>query len=123
MLKNKDLLGLQYCSAEEITEILDGAAEMKKFICGKERKSNLLAGRSLVTLFYENSTRTRSSFELAGKLLGASEVNISSAASSVQKGETLIDTGETLDAMKVDYIVIRHPMAGAPKLLAEHVKA
>ena len=71
MLKNKDLLGLQYCSAEEITEILDGAAEMKKFLCGKERKSDLLAGRSLVTLFYENSTRTRSSFELAGKRISS----------------------------------------------------
>ena len=123
MLKNKDLLGLQHCSAEEITEILDGAAEMKKFLCGKQRKSDILAGKSLVTLFYENSTRTRTSFELAGKLLGASEVNLATATSSVQKGETLIDTGETLDAMKIDYIVIRHPMAGAPKLLAEHVKA
>ena len=123
MLKNKDLLGLQHCSAEEITEILDGAVEMKKFLCGKQRKSDILAGKSLVTLFYENSTRTRTSFELAGKLLGASEVNIATATSSVQKGETLIDTGETLDAMKIDYIVIRHPMAGAPKLLAEHVKA
>jgi len=123
MLKSKDLLGLQYCSAEEITEILDGAVAMKKFLKGKERKSGLLAGRSLVTLFYENSTRTRTSFELAGKLLGASEVNISVAASSVQKGETLVDTGETLDAMKIDFIAIRHPMAGAPKLLAEHVNA
>lgn len=123
MLKNKDLLGLNGCTAEEITEILDGAVQMKKFLNGKERKSDILAGKSLVTLFYENSTRTRCSFELAGKLLGASEVNISAAASSVQKGETLMDTGETLDAMKVDFIVIRHPMAGAPKFLAEHVKA
>ena len=82
-----------------------------------------MRGKALVTLFYENSTRTRSSFELAAKYLGASEVNISVATSSVQKGETLIDTGETLDAMHVDYIVIRHPMAGAPKLLAEHVRA
>ncbi len=123
MLKNKDLLGLNGCTAEEITEILDGAVQMKKFLNGRDRKSDILAGKSLVTLFYENSTRTRCSFELAGKLLGASEVNISAAASSVQKGETLMDTGETLDAMKVDFIVIRHPMAGAPKFLAEHVKA
>ena len=123
MLKNKDLLGLRDCTAEEITEILDGAVQMKKFLNGRDRKSDILAGKSLVTLFYENSTRTRCSFELAGKLLGASEVNISAAASSVQKGETLMDTGETLDAMKVDFIVIRHPMAGAPKFLAEHVKA
>ncbi len=123
MLKNKDLLGLRDCTAEEITEILDGAVQMKKFLNGRDRKSDILAGKSLVTLFYENSTRTRCSFELAGKLLGASEVNISAAASSVQKGETLMDTGETLDAMKVDFIVIRHSMAGAPKFLAEHVKA
>ncbi|MBD5584904.1 MAG: aspartate carbamoyltransferase catalytic subunit [Clostridia bacterium] len=123
MLKNKDLLGLKDCSAEEIYEILDTATEMKQLLLSEKKQSDLLAGKSLVTLFYENSTRTRSSFELAAKYLGASEVNISVATSSVQKGETLIDTGETLDAMKIDFIVIRHPMAGAPKLLAQHVKA
>ena len=85
MYNHKDLLGLENLSAEEITEILDGAEEMKKYLCSDDRKSDLLAGRSLVTLFYENSTRTRTSFELAGKLLGASEVNISVATSSVQK--------------------------------------
>lgn len=123
MLKKKDLLGLYDTSAEEICEILDTADEMRKFLDGKNKQSNLLTGKSLITLFYENSTRTRTSFELAGKYLGASEVNISVATSSVQKGETLIDTGETLDSLKVDFIAIRHPMAGAPKLLAEHVKA
>ena len=123
MLKSKDLLGLKDCSAEEIYEILDTAAQMKNLLKSDCKQSDMLRGKSLVTLFYENSTRTRSSFELAAKYLGASEVNISVATSSVQKGETLIDTGETLDAMQIDYIVIRHPMAGAPKLLAEHVKA
>ena len=123
MLTKKDLLGLYDTSAEEITEILDAADEMRAFLDGKNKKSDLLSGKSLLTLFYENSTRTRTSFELAGKYLGASEVNISVAASSVQKGETLIDTGETLDSMKIDFIAIRHSMAGAPKLLAEHVKA
>ena len=123
MLKSKDLLGLQNLSAGEITEILDGAVETKRYLLSKDRTSKVLAGKTMYTLFYENSTRTRTSFELAGKLLGATEVNISVATSSVQKGETLIDTGETLDAMKTDFIVIRHPMAGAPKLLAEHVKA
>lgn len=123
MLKRKDLLGLKDCSAEEIYEILDTAAEMKKFLDSDCKHSDLLRGKALVTLFYENSTRTRSSFELAAKYLGASEVNISVATSSVQKGETLIDTGETLDAMNIDFVVIRHPMAGAPKLLAEHVRA
>ena len=123
MLKNKDLLGLENCSREEIAEILDGAVEMKKFLKSDDRKSDLLSGRSMVTLFYENSTRTRTSFELAGKLLGASEVNISVATSSVQKGETLLDTGKTLDSMQIDFVVIRHPMAGAPKFLADNVKA
>ena len=123
MLKNKDLLGLKNLSAEEICEILDGAAQAKEFLLSGYKKSETLAGKALVTLFYENSTRTRTSFELAGKYLGASEVNISVATSSVQKGETLINTGKTLDAMKIDFVVIRHPMAGAPKLLAENVEA
>lgn len=123
MLKSKDLLGLYDLSAEEINEILQGAFAEKKFLKGSCKKSDALSGKSLITLFYENSTRTRTSFELAGKYLGASEVNVSVATSSVQKGETLVDTGETLDALKIDFIAIRHPMAGAPKLLAEHVKA
>lgn len=123
MLKIKDLLGLYDCSAEEISGILDTASEMRAFLENGRRHSDLLKGKSLITLFYENSTRTRTSFELAAKYLGAAEVNIAVAASSVQKGETLIDTGKTLDAMKTDFIVIRHPMAGAPKLLAENVKA
>lgn len=123
MFRHKDLLGLQDCTAEEITEILDAADKMRELLNGKKKKPDLLAGKTLVTLFYENSTRTRTSFELAGKYLGANEVNISVAASSVQKGETLIDTGRTLDDMKIDFIAIRHSMAGAPKLLAENVKA
>lgn len=123
MLKNKDLLGLKDLSVEEISEILDTAAEIKKLILSGNKQSDLLKGKALVTLFYENSTRTRSSFELAAKYLGASVVNLSVATSSVQKGETLIDTGKNLDAMQVDFIVIRHQMAGAPKLLAENVRA
>ena len=123
MLKRKDLLGLYDCSAEEISGILNAASEMRAFLENGRRHSDLLQGKSLITLFYENSTRTRVSFELAAKYLGAAEVNIAVATSSVQKGETLIDTGKTLDAMKTDFIVIRHPMAGAPKLLAENVKA
>lgn len=123
MLKHKDLLGLYNCSAEEICEILDTAAEMRALLESGGKSFGLLKGKSLITLFYENSTRTRTSFELAAKYLGATEVNIAVATSSVQKGETLIDTGKTLDAMKTDFIVIRHPMAGAPKLLAQTVKA
>ena len=121
MLKSKDLLGLRDISAAEITEILDTAEVMKRNLnCGK-KCSDLLKGKTLVTLFYENSTRTRSSFELAGKYLGATEINISASSSSVQKGETLIDTGKTLQALKTDFIAIRHPMGGAPHLLAKTV--
>ena len=123
MLKTKDLLGLYHTSAEEICEILERTAHMKELLNHGKKSEKTLAGTALLTLFYENSTRTRTSFELAGKYLGAHEVNIAAASSSVQKGETLIDTGKTLDSLKVDFIAIRHPLAGAPKLLAENVKA
>ena len=123
MLKTKDLLGLYHTSAEEICEILERTAHMKELLSQGRNSEKTLAGTALLTLFYENSTRTRTSFELAGKYLGAHEVNIAAASSSVQKGETLIDTGKTLDSLKVDFIAIRHPLAGAPKLLAENVKA
>lgn len=119
----KDLLGLYDVSAEDITLILDTAVGMKKLLTQNLKKLPHLQGRTVTTLFYENSTRTRCSFELAAKYLGAGTVNISASSSSVQKGETLIDTGMTLDAMKNDVIVMRHPMGGAPHLLARHVKA
>lgn len=122
MYSHKDLLGLQNLTAEEIEEILNTAVKMKELLL-KKTGTDLLKGKTLVTLFYENSTRTRTSFELAGKVLGATEINISVAASSVSKGETLIDTGKTLNAMNVDFIVIRHSMAGAPALLAKNVTA
>lgn len=122
-MKYKDLLGLKDLTAEEITEILDLAEEMKGRLVRGEKKSSDLAGKSVVTLFYENSTRTRTSFEAAAKFLGATCGSIAVAQSSVQKGETLIDTGYTLDALQTDAIVIRHSVAGAPKLLADHVKA
>ncbi|MDE7162820.1 MAG: aspartate carbamoyltransferase catalytic subunit [Clostridia bacterium] len=121
MLKSKDLLGLRDITAEEITLILDNAEDMKMRLKKGQKSFDLLKGKTLVTLFYENSTRTRSSFELAGKYLGATEINIAAASSSVQKGETLIDTGKTLQALKTDFIAIRHPMGGAPSLLAKTV--
>lgn len=123
MLHRKDLLGLYGVSAEEIDEILSLGLKFKARLLKGEKTFDALAGKSVVTLFYENSTRTRCSFELAAKFLGASVVNIAAATSSVQKGETLVDTGKTLDAMENDVIVIRHPMGGAPKLLGETVKA
>lgn len=122
-MHRKDLLGLLYLSAEEIDELLTVGLEMKKLLKNDVKTLPNLKGKSVTTLFYENSTRTRCSFELAAKYMGAHVVNISASSSSVQKGETLIDTGKTLDAMKNDVIIIRHPMGGAPKLLAETVKA
>ena len=122
MLK-KDLLGLYDTSAEDILTILDTAVGMKKLLTQNLKKLPHLQGRTVTTLFYENSTRTRTTFEPAAKYLGGGTVNISASSSSVQKGETLIDTGYTLDAMKNDVIVIRHPMGGAPHLLAKHVRA
>jgi len=121
--KNKDLLGLKDLTAEEIMLILDTAKTMKYILTSNNKKTPHLQGKSVVTLFYENSTRTRLSFELASKYLGASSANINSSVSSVQKGETLIDTGKTIDAMGADVIIIRHPMSGAPHLLAKNVKA
>ena len=123
MLKHKDVLGLYELSAEEIDEILTVGMSMKKLLKQNIKKLPHLQGKSVTTLFYENSTRTRCSFELAAKYMGAHVVNISASSSSVQKGETLVDTGKTLDAMKNDVIVIRHPMGGAPALLAKTVKA
>lgn len=123
VLKNKDLLGLYALSAEEIDEILTLGLKLKGKLKQNQKTFDALTGKSVVTLFYENSTRTRCSFELAAKFLGGKVINIAAATSSVQKGETLVDTGKTLDAMKNDFIVIRHPMGGAPRLLAETVKA
>ncbi len=122
-LNRKDLLGLRDVSAEEILEILNHAEMLKKLISQPTKKASQLAGKTIITLFYENSTRTRMSFELASKYLSANAANISASASSVQKGETLIDTGKTLDVMGTDVIIIRHPMSGAPHLLAKHVRA
>ena len=123
MLKSKDILGLREMPAEEIDEILDVGMSMKKLLKQNIKKLPHLQGKSVTTLFYENSTRTRCSFELAAKYMGAHVVNISADSSSVKKGETLVDTGKTLDAMKNDIIVIRHPMGGAPALLGRTVKA
>lgn len=121
-MKQKDILGIKDLSRSEIKTILSLASEMRAATDGGERLSSL-RGKSVVTLFYENSTRTRTSFELAAKNLGATTTGISVASSSVQKGESLVDTGKTLDALGTDVIIIRHPVAGSPRLLAETVKA
>lgn len=119
----KDLLGLKGESVDFINNILDTAHEMKKILISNEKKISLLSGKSVFLLFYENSTRTSSSFDLAAKILGANSISLAVNSSSVKKGETLIDTGKTLDSMKADVIVIRHQVSGTPKLLAENVSA
>ncbi|MCX7746817.1 MAG: aspartate carbamoyltransferase catalytic subunit [Clostridia bacterium] len=123
VLKSKDILGLKDMTAEEIEHILNNAKTMKYILQANNKKTPHLTGKSIITLFYENSTRTRLSFELASKYMSASAANISASSSSVSKGETLIDTGRTIDAMGSDVIIIRHPMSGAPHLLAKNVKA
>ena len=123
MLKRKDLIGLIDATAEEIAEILQVAAQMKAHLKAGEKNLSYLKGKTATILFYENSTRTRTSFELAAKYLGAAVVNIAAGSSSVAKGETLVDTGKTLDAQLNDFLIMRHPMGGAPYLLAKVAKA
>ncbi len=119
----KHLLGLKNVSATEIQEILDEAFRMKREVLEGSKKDNCLSGKSVITLFFENSTRTRLSFELASKYLGATAANIAASGSSVAKGETLIDTAKTIDQMAADAIIIRHSSSGAPHLIAEYTNA
>ncbi len=121
--KRKDILGLQDLSAEEIELILDTAEPMKEILGRELKKVPTLRGHSVVTLFYEPSTRTRTSFELAAKYLGADTASIAVATSSVQKGESLRDTAKTIEMMGIDVIIIRHAAAGVPHLLSRYVKA
>ena len=121
--KRKDLLGLKDLTAEEILYILKNANTMKYILLQNNKKTPHLQGKSVVTLFYENSTRTRLSFELASKYMGASSANVAASSSSVAKGESLIDTAKTIDAMGTDIIIIRHQMSGAPHLVAKNVNA
>ncbi|WP_027718146.1 aspartate carbamoyltransferase catalytic subunit [Desulfovirgula thermocuniculi] len=120
--KRKDLLGLQDLSAEEIALVLDTAASMKEILSRPIKKVPALRGRVVANVFYEPSTRTRVSFELAAKYLSAESVSITASASSVVKGESLKDTALTLAAMGADVVVLRHPLAGAPHLVARTVR-
>jgi len=119
----KDLLGLEYLSKEEIELILYTAASFKEVTTRQIKKVPALRGKTVVNMFYEPSTRTRTSFELAAKRLSADVVNIEIEASSVKKGETLIDTGRNIEALKIDIIVVRHNCSGAPHILARSVKS
>ena len=117
----RHVLDLDDFSPAEIQEVLKSAKGMAEVLGRDIKKVPALRGRVIVTLFYESSTRTRISFEEAGKILSADVINMSTSGSSVEKGESLLNTGLTLQAMGVDSIVIRHPHSGAPNLLARHL--
>jgi len=121
-LGKKDILGIQDMSIAEINLILETAESFLEISTREIKKVPTLRGKSVINLFYEASTRTRTSFEIAGKRLSADTINISASTSSVVKGETLIDTARNLEAMNPDIIVIRHSAAGAPHLLASLVR-
>jgi aspartate carbamoyltransferase catalytic subunit len=117
----RHLLGIEGLSADEISFLIDRAESYVEQNRQVDKKQSLLRGRTIINLFFENSTRTRTSFELAGKRLGGDVINMSVTTSSVRKGETLIDTAMTLNAMRPDIIVVRHHAAGAVHLLARKV--
>ena len=118
---HRHLLGIEGLAPPEITALLDRSDVFAEQNRRRDKTGTSLQGRTIVNLFYEASTRTRTSFELAGKRLGADIINMSVATSSVNKGETLIDTAMTLNAMHPDVLVVRHPSSGAVRLLAEKV--
>lgn len=118
---HRHLLGIEGLSAHDITTLMDLAEGEISLSRQVEKKKATLKGRTLINLFFEASTRTQSSFEIAGKRLGADVMNMSVASSSVKKGETLIDTAITLNAMRPDLLVVRHHAAGAVHLLAQRV--
>ena len=119
---HKNLLGIEGLRVEEIRSILDMTTAFKEISKREIKKVPTLRGRTIVNLFFEPSTRTRTSFELAAKRLSADAVNISSTTSSVVKGETLLDTARNLQAMHPDLIILRHSAAGAPHFLARHIE-
>jgi len=118
----KDLLGLEELSREELELILETAESFKEVSTREIKKVPALRGKTVVNLFYEPSTRTRVSFEVAAKRLSADVINIATETSSVRKGETLIDTGMNIEALKADIIVMRHNYSGAAAMLARHLK-
>jgi aspartate carbamoyltransferase catalytic subunit len=119
----KHLLAIEGMYPPDIAQLLDLAESYALLNRSGKTQRDLLRGRTLINLFFEDSTRTRTSFELAGKRLGADVINMSVSASSVNKGETLLDTATTLNAMQCDLLVVRHDQSGAPALLAQKVDA
>jgi len=121
--EHKDLLGMEQLSVEDIELILDTAESLKEISTRDIKKVPTLRGKSVINFFYEPSTRTRTSFEMAAKRLSADTVSLSASGSSMVKGETLVDTARNLQAMNPDLIVLRHSSSGAPHLLARELKA
>ncbi|MEM7657149.1 MAG: aspartate carbamoyltransferase catalytic subunit [Bacteroidota bacterium] len=122
-LSTRHLLGIKYITADDIHTILETADNFKEVINRPIKKVPSLRDITVANLFFENSTRTRLSFELAEKRLSADVVNFSASSSSVKKGETLLDTVNNILAMKVDMVVMRHPLPGAPVFLSKHIDA
>lgn len=122
-LQSKDLLGIKQLASGEIELILETAATMKHILSAPTKKTAHLQGKSIICFFLENSTRTRLSFELAAKYLGATSSNISGSGSSVAKGENLYDTAKTIDMMGTDMLIMRHPQSGAHEFIADKVSA
>src|SRR5215216_2162651 len=122
-LSTRHLLGIKNLTSQDISLILQTAQQFKDVLQRPVKKVPSLRDVTIVNLFYENSTRTRISFELAEKRLGADTINFSASGSSVSKGETLIDTVQNILAMKVDMVVMRHSASGAPWFLANHIDA
>ena len=122
-LSKKDILDIDSLSVEEIQTILDTAAGLKEISSRPIKKVPTLRGKTVILFFHEPSTRTRMSFDIAAKRLSADSISITAGSSSMVKGETLIDTAKNLEAMNPDIIVMRHAAAGAPYLLAKHLKA
>jgi aspartate carbamoyltransferase catalytic subunit len=123
MKRPRHVLGLEETSAAEIAQVLDLAASFKEISERPIKKVPTLRGKTVVTLFFEDSTRTRVSFELAAKRLSADTLHLGQSGSSASKGETLLDTARNLDAMRPDVVVIRHPSSGAPHFLAQRLRA
>jgi aspartate carbamoyltransferase catalytic subunit len=117
--RHRHLLGIEGLSPEDIKHVLDVADGYVELNRQAEKKRTVLRGRTIINCFFENSTRTRTSFEVAGKRLGGDVINMSVAASAIHKGETLVDTAMTLNAMHPDVLIVRHPESGAVQLLSE----
>ena len=120
MWSHRHLLGIAPLSPDDILHVLDAAERWFDMPRAEAKNARLLHGRTIVNLFFESSTRTRTSFEVAGKRLGADVVNVSPQTSSVTKGETLLDTVRNLEALRADAIVLRHPASGAPDFVSTH---